>query len=212
MNLGSLNLSRLDVLRPILPFPLWQKAAVLAASFVLIIAAYIFMGWMPIQEKIKQEQRQVDNEQMMLRKNQMLARDLPRKKKEYAKLQKQLKVALSMLPRKSQIPDLLEGVTRAGKESGLEFTIFKPLAEIPKQFYAEVPVDFSVTGTYRQLATFLKRVGEMPRIVDVKNLKLEQTKAESQLNVKGQAVTYRFIEKPAAGKKGTRGRRKGRRS
>ncbi|HXH71827.1 MAG TPA: type 4a pilus biogenesis protein PilO, partial [Mariprofundaceae bacterium] len=51
----------------------------------------------------------------------------------------------------------------------------------------------NLSGSYRQLLTFLKRVGEMPRIVDVKNLKLEPAK-DGDLKISGQAVTYRFIE------------------
>jgi len=204
---GSLNLSRLELLRSILPFPLWQKAVVLTASFVLILVAYIYLGWMPLQNDITRVQRNADGEQMLLTRNLRIAKNLPRKKKEFAKLEKQLKVALNMLPKKSQIPDLLEGVTRAGTNSGLEFSTFKPLGEIDKQFYAEVPVDLSVTGTYRQLATFLKRVGQMPRIVDVKKLSLKQTKIGGPLTVVGQAVTYRFIEKGTGKKETRRGRR-----
>lgn len=205
---GSLNLIQLEVLRPMLPFPLWQKAVVLAVSFVLILVVYIYLGWMPTQDAIAQMQRSVDQQQQLLIRNMRIAKDLPRKKKEFAKLQKQLKVALNMLPKKSQIPDLLEGVTRAGKNSGLEFSLFKPGGEVNKQFYAEVPVDFSVTGTYRQLAAFLKRVGQMPRIVDVKSLILKQPKAGGALTVTGKAVTYRFIE-VASKKKNPR--RRGRR-
>jgi len=204
----SMNFGSLEVLRPILPFPLWQKAAALAASFVLILVAYIYLGWMPTQAVITQVQRSVNQQQQLLTRNMKIAKDLPRKKKEFAKLQKQLKVALNMLPKKSQIPDLLEGVTRAGKNSGLEFSLFKPGGEVNKQFYAEVPVDFSVTGTYRQLAAFLKRVGQMPRIVDVKNLTLKQPKAGAPLTVTGQAVTYRFIEVVAGKKKSRKGRRR----
>lgn len=204
----SLNLSKLEVLRPILPLPLWQKAAALAAAFVLILAGYIYFGWMPMQDEIAKVQRNVEQQQRILQRNLRLARDLPRKRKEYAKLQKQLRVALNMLPKKSQIPDLLEGVTRAGKNAGLEFTVFEPLAEVRKQFYAEVPVNLNVTGTYRQLLSFLKRVGEMPRIVNVKNLNLSQPKAGAPLVVTGQAVTYRFVEPGKGKKKKRRGRRR----
>ena len=204
----SLNLSKLEVLRPILPLPLWQKAAALAATFVLLVAAYIYFGWMPMQDEIARVERNVETQQRILARNLKLAKDLPRKRKEYAKLKKQLRVALNMLPKKSQIPDLLEGVTRAGKNAGLEFTVFQPLAEVRKQFYAEVPVNLAVTGTYRQLLSFLKRVGEMPRIVDVKNLTLSQAQAKGLLTVKGQAVTYRFVEAP---KKGKKKRKRGRR-
>ncbi len=203
----TLNLGQLEVLRSILPFPLWKKALILAASFVLVFGAYIYLGWMPLQDKITRVQKNVDQQQRILIRNLKLAEDLPRKKKEFAALEKQLRIALNILPKKSQIPNLLEGVSRSGKDSGLEFSTFKPLGEVGKQFYAEVPVDFSVMGTYRQLVTFLKRVGQMPRIVDVKNLVLAKSDTADQLTVTGQAVTYRFIE--GGGKKKSRRRPKG---
>lgn len=203
MNLDSLNLSALDTLRPILPLPLWQKIVALAATFVLLIAAYLYFGWLPIQDAIQSQTTQVEQQRILLKKNQRLAQDLPRKQAEYAQLEKQLKVALNMLPKQSQIPDLLENVSWAGKDSGLDFTQFKPGGEVVKQIYAEVPVELNVSGSYRQLLTFLKRVGEMPRIVDVKNLSLAQGKND-QLTVKGQVVTYRFVDeasKPSKPKK-----------
>ena len=184
-------------LRPILPLPLWQKIAVLAVTFLLVVATYVYMGWMPLQEAIENQQSQVEMQQLLLLKNQKLARDLPRKKEEYAILEKQLIVALNMLPKKSQIPDLLENVSWAGIDSGLEFKSFIPQGEVTKQIYAEVPVNFNISGSYRQLLTFLKRVGEMPRIVDIKRLTLVQSSTGNTLSVQGQAITYRFVEEKA---------------
>jgi len=191
MNLDSLNL---DALRPILPVPMWQKLAVLGGSLVILLVVYVYFGWMPVQEDIARQEVQAEQQRVQLKKNQRLAQDLPRKQAEYAKLEKQLKVALNMLPKKAQIPDLLENVSRAGKDSGLEFSEFKPKGEEVKQIYAAVPVSLNVSGSYRQLLTFLKRVGEMPRIVDIKNLKLTQSKEGSVLKIAGESVTYRFIE------------------
>jgi len=192
MNLEGLNL---DALRPILPIPMWQKAVALTAAFVLIIILYIYFGWLPLQDKIDQQQSQVEVQEMLLKRNQALARNLPKKKAEFAELEKQLKVALNMLPKKSQIPDLLESVSWAGKDSGLEFTDFTPKAEVVKQIYAEVPVNLTVKGSYRQFLTFLKRVGEMPRIVAVKNLTMSAGKDEV-LSIAGNILTYRFVEAP----------------
>ncbi|HKJ83131.1 MAG TPA: type 4a pilus biogenesis protein PilO [Mariprofundaceae bacterium] len=197
MDLDSLKSNLFEALRPLLPLPLWQKAAALALGFLLIGGIYFYLGWMPAREEIARQESQVKQQRMLLERHQRMARDLPRKKREFAELQKQLRVALHMLPKQSQIPDLLENVSWAGKDSGLEFSTFKPQKETQKHFYAEVPVDLSVSGTYKQLLTFLRRVGEMPRIVDVKNLSLSQGKKSGQLMVKGQAVTYRFIDKPA---------------
>lgn len=193
-----------EALRPLLPLPLWQKLSVLAVAFVLVVAVYLYMGWMPLQEAIEEQKAQVEVQQLMLLKNQKLARDLPRKQEEYAKLEKQLTVALNMLPKKSQIPDLLENVSWAGKDSGLEFKSFIPQTEVTRQIYAEVPVNFNISGSYKQLLTFLKRVGEMPRIVDVKRLTLAQPGADNELSVQGQAITYRFVEEKAKTPKGRR--------
>jgi len=202
----SLKESLYESLRPLLPLPVWQKLLTLVVTFTVIVAAYIYLGWMPIQEEITRQESQLKMQQSLLVKNQRLAHDLPRKQKEYANLEKQLKVALNMLPKKSQIPDLLENVSWAGKDSGLEFRIFKPEQEVAKQIYAEVPVSLQITGSFRQLLTFLKRVGEMPRIVDIKNLTLTQAKND-ELFVQGKAVTYRFVEaKPESEPKGRRRR------
>lgn len=201
MNLDQLNL---QALRPILPFPLWQKLAALATVFVLIVLAYLYLGWFPLQDEIKSQQAQVESQQALLARNLRLAKDLPKKQKEFAQLERQLKIALSMLPKQSQIPDLLEDVSVAGKDSGLEFSVFKPGNESVKQIYAEVPVSLNFHGTYRQLLTFLKRVGEMPRIVAIKDLKLAGGKGEI-LSVSGNAVTYHFVEeKKATGRKARR--------
>ncbi len=204
--LESIKASLYESLRPMLPLPLWQKLLFLLATFVLIGATYFYMGWMPIQKEIAQQQSQLKLQHVILIRNQHLAHDLPRKQKEYANLEKQLKVALNMLPRKSQIPDLLENVSWAGKDSGLVFKTFKPGRDVNKQIYAEVPVSFHISGSFRQLLTFLKRVGEMSRIVDIKYLTLTTGKSPEELSVTGQAVTYRFVEATAA--KARTGRRK----
>ena len=66
MNLGSIDLSKLDALRPILPFPLWQKAAVLAGGFVVVVGLYVYLLWLPLYEEIEQVQGNVDQQQKML--------------------------------------------------------------------------------------------------------------------------------------------------
>ena len=189
-----MNDLNLDVFRPLLPLPLWQKLLGLLLLAVVLSGAYFSLGWMPVQDEISAEQGALDQQRMLLRKNQRLASNLPKKRAEYERLKKQLAIALELLPKKSQIPDLLESVTRAGKDSGLEFTTFQPRGELVKQIYAEVPVDVMVRGSFRQLMTFLKRVGEMQRIVAVKNLSIRSVSNNQALEVKGNVMTYRFVE------------------
>lgn len=192
MNMDSLNL---NALRPIISVANTIKVATLIVIIAMLAIAYYFMIWSPLQEQIANQKIAVANERLKLQKNMTLARNIPKKKEEYKNLQEQLKVALNMLPKQSQIPDLLENVTWAGKDSGLLFASFKPEKESVKNIYAEVPVALDVTGSYKQLLTFLARVGQMARIVEVKNIELTIAGKDSvDLKIRGKAVTYRFVE------------------
>ncbi|MBI5896906.1 MAG: type 4a pilus biogenesis protein PilO, partial [Desulfobacterales bacterium] len=108
-------------------------------------------------------------------------------------------------PGKEEIPSLLAGISQAGKEAGLEFMLFQPKPEVPKDFYAEIPVDINVSGNYHQVAIFFDKVANLPRIVNVRDVKmapLSQKDETSSLTTSCQAVTYKFSEsgpKPKAG-------------
>ncbi len=202
-NLNQMNLAALDPLRPILRFPMWQKALGLVVLFVVLpIGGYGGLVFQGMLEQMDRVEADIAQQRQQLVKNRRLAADLPRKKKEYAKLQKQLGIALNLLPKKAEIPDLLESVSWAGKDAGLGFKTFKPMGESQKGLYADVPVSLSMDGTYKQLIVFMRQVGEMPRIVNVNSLSLDGKKGK-KLHINGKATTYRFLEqqKTKKGKK-----------
>ena len=122
MNFDAINL---DALKPLIPLPMITKIMVLVGIVIAIFAAYFVMFLTPLYDSIESEKVQVESQRVRLQRNERLASNIPKKKEEYKKLQTQLKIALNMLPKKSQIPDLLEGVTWAGKDSGLSFSEFK---------------------------------------------------------------------------------------
>jgi len=190
----KLNLSQLNALRPILAVPVWQCVAGLSAVVVLLIGGFVFYFWMPMQDSIVATEKAIESQQRIYQRNIRTAKDLPRKKRQFEALKKELKLASAMLPEKSQIPDLLEGVSRAGRHAGLQFENFKPLHEIKRELHAEVPVALSMTGSFRQVVLFLRTVGEMPRIVDIKNLSFAKGKKGQALSIKGKAVTFRLLD------------------
>lgn len=191
MNLDALNL---EALRPILPLDLMVKLGILLGTAVLIVAIYYFMFWAPLQELVDAAEVKVESQQGEIVKKRQTVQKIPELQAELKHLEKQLKVALSLLPIKAQIPELLESVTWAGKDSGLLFRVFKPGTESIKAIYAEVPVSISLEGTFRQLLSFLRRVGAMPRIVAIKKLKISAGKKPGRLTISGLLLTYRFIE------------------
>lgn len=107
---------------------------------------------------------------------------------------------LRQLPDKTQVPDLLVDVSQTGLASGLEFELFKPGNETPKEFYAELPIDIRVLGSYMEFGTFVSGLASLPRIVTIHNVKITPRKDTSAGNKNKPLVmealvkTYRYLD------------------
>ena len=106
---------------------------------------------------------------------------------------------LRQLQSDTEVPGLLEDITRTGLGSGLEFEEIKLLPEVAQQLYIELPIQIKVTGGYHDLATFVSGVASLPRIVTLHDFQLAPASAESssRLNMQIMAKTYRYNDKGA---------------
>ena len=133
------------------------------------------------------------------------ARQLPKFREMKKQQQAALILAKKALPNRKEIPDLLTGISRAGKDAGLDFILFQPKAEIRKDFYAEIPVAIKVHGNYHNIAIFFDKVARLFRVVNISNISMSAKKDTTNLDTTCTAITYRFIEpkpKPKGKKKG----------
>jgi type IV pilus assembly protein PilO len=102
---------------------------------------------------------------------------------------------LRQLPNKTEVADLLVDVSQTGLASGLEFEMFKPEAEVPREFYAELPISISVIGEYHEFGDFVSGVAALPRIVTLHNVSIRRTGENSNLLAMNlTAKTYRYLE------------------
>jgi type IV pilus assembly protein PilO len=102
---------------------------------------------------------------------------------------------LEQLPRKSEVPELLVDVTRTGLINGLEFELFQPQGERPVDFYAELPIQMTVTGNYHQFGEFVSGLATLPRIVTVHDLNLGPLNENSgKMTMNLTAKTYRYFD------------------
>lgn len=106
-------------------------------------------------------------------------------------------VLLRQLPSDTEVPGLLEDITRTGLGSGLEFEEIKLLPEVTQQFYIELPIQITVTGAYHDLATFVSGVAGLPRIVTLHDFELAPASPEggTKLRMSILAKTYRYNDK-----------------
>lgn len=182
----------------LLKLPNRQKLALLVLVLILEGAALYYALYLPRQQELKRLQAQAAELQKQIQENKRIANNLPRYKAEYEQLKLDLDRALTELPNQKEIPSLLTAISSAGKGAGLEFLLFRPKPEVIKDFYAEVPVDIAVSGTFYNVADFFVAVGNLPRIVNINNVTVSDIKAvggRTVLKVSCLATTFRFLDK-----------------
>jgi type IV pilus assembly protein PilO len=175
-----------------------QKIALLILLLLAEVAALFFLLIQPKYNELKGLTEQLAGLQQQVQENRILAARLPILQKEYDQLNRQLEAALTELPNQKEIPKLLTSVTDEGKKAGLDFLVFRPQAEQPKDFYAAVPVDITVSGTFSSVGNFFAAVGNLPRIMNISNVNFSDIKSsgnETSLKVTCLATTFRFLEK-----------------
>ena len=107
---------------------------------------------------------------------------------------------LRQLPNTTEVPDLLVDITQAGLGRGLEFALFRPEKEQPKDFYAELPISVEVRGSYHELAQFISDVAALPRIVTFGDISISSNGKDNKLTMSAKARTYRYLEEGGAAK------------
>lgn len=190
-------------LESIKKLPTKQKAYVLIGMLAVIAGLYWYLVYNPKSVELAGLTADFEKLQAELSESRAIAADLPKFKEEVARLNDELKKALLELPDKKEIPTLLTNISNLGSESGLEFMRFKPLNEVPSGFYAKVPVEINVKGTFFEVANFFDKVGKLPRIVNITDVNIGNAKEEGGrliLTTSCLATTYRFIEGESAKK------------
>ncbi len=218
MNLSEINLSDFD-LREAGDWP-WIGKIVLT---VLVIAAVLGAGYYFFTSDRLEELDRVAREEQQLRQEfiekQRVAANLESFRAQLKQMEAELEVMLGQLPTGTEMPDLLDDVSNTGKLNGLDFELFKPEAEQPRDFYAAKPITIKAQGTYHQFGAFVSGVAALSRIVTLENATLTGTSdkaakggkkagdAES-LSIQATLQTYRYMDEasaPAAGQQQGKG-------
>ncbi|MCP4342814.1 MAG: type 4a pilus biogenesis protein PilO [Desulfobulbaceae bacterium] len=175
----------------------------------IILLPLVIFYFSYYQQKAKKIQN-LDQQKVSLNKQiqtvKLQAANLAKFEKELKEAEIQFLETAALLPKEKEIPKLLKDISALGRNAGLDFLTFKPLADIPRDFYAEIPVTINVRGPYHNMGYFFDQVSKLTRIVSVTNVKMSSPKKEGGemlLNSDCQLVTYRFtnVELPKPPKK-----------
>jgi type IV pilus assembly protein PilO len=185
-----------------------KKILILVGVLCVIAFLYLYAFFIPRMNEIKMEKLELSKLAKELNESKAITRDLEKFKEQVQKLNEELKTALTQLPNEKEIPEILKNISSLGKESNLEFTLFKPKPEEPQQFYAKVPIELIALGNYHNIGIFFDKVSKLPRIINVVDFNMTRAKdikgrSETENLVKTSCMinTYRFIEKKSEERK-----------
>ncbi|MFC6300616.1 type 4a pilus biogenesis protein PilO [Pseudomonas sp. CCM 7893] len=111
-------------------------------------------------------------------------------------LQEAFAKLLQQLPTDTEVPGLLEDITRLGMANGLVFEEIRLLDERVQPLYIELPLQIGVTGAYHDLATFISALAGLPRVVTLHDLAIRPANPQAGplLRLELLAKTYRYNE------------------
>lgn len=183
--------------------------ALVKGVVVLLLCAAVIGGWyyFDTQEQLKRlastEKREQDLRQTFEVK-QKKAANLQAYKQQLAEMQESFGAMLRQLPDRTEVAALLVDVSQTGLASGLEFELFRPAGEIPKDFYAELPIAIKVIGDYHEFGNFISGLAALPRIVTIHNITIAprgkgggKDKEGDLLQLVATAKTYRYLDENA---------------
>ncbi|MDH3514892.1 MAG: type 4a pilus biogenesis protein PilO [Gammaproteobacteria bacterium] len=190
------------------PVPI-KIAGILIVCVVILMAGFWFLIQGELEDYGNAQKKEESLRETYLNKK-GLAVNLPAYQQQMEEMEQTFGSLLRQLPNTTEVPDLLVDITQAGLGRGLEFTLFRPEKELPKDFYAEMPISVEVRGTYHELAQFVSDVAALPRIVTFGDINITTGK-ENKLTMSAKAKTYRYLEEGSAPKKKEPRKPKGRR-
>jgi len=181
----------------ILERPNLQKIGILAATIILLSALYYSFLYSPRSDEMAKLTDSVEIARNEKTAKQQKAANLPRLKKDIQQLEMELTKAVAQLPNKKEIADLLRTISAKALQSGLDVLLFRPRAEAFQEFYAEVPVDITVKGSFHNTVGFFDEVGRLNRLVNIDNIGFKNPTIAGDnviLETTSVATAFRFLD------------------
>lgn len=195
----------------------WHVAPQALVLLAVLVAIPVLGFFLDTQDQLNalesgRHQEEQLKQAYLAKKKQAINLDLHRQ--QLREIDTQFGALLRQLPNKSQMDALLVDINQAGLGRGLQFELFKPAAnESLRDFYAELPIQVKVLGTYHDMGAFASDVGQLSRIVTLNNVSINANKDGSSLVLDATARTFRYLddEEIAAQRKAAAAARKGKR-
>jgi len=186
------DLRRLNI-REVGNWPLLPRILMLGVIFIAILAAGALLDWKDRYEELDQRRQEEAKlkEEYATKKAKAINYDIY--VQQLKEIEQSFGALLKQLPNKSEMDALLTDINQAGLGRGLQFELFKPAAqERLADFYAELPISVRITGNYHDMGAFASDVAQLPRIVTLNDVAIQNDKGV--LTMDAVAKTFRYLD------------------
>ncbi len=181
-------------------WPFVFRAAVIAIVFVAVLGLGVY--WFIVKDKAPQLSRVQEEEQQLrltFENKQRKAANYDAYKTQLAQIEQSFGTMLRQLPGQTEIPSLIVDISQTGLAAGLQEKLFVPQPEIPRDFYAEKPIQIRLEGGFHELGNFVSGIAALPRIVTLHDINITRVDSNTydNLSMEVTAKTYRYIDEEA---------------
>ena len=163
--------------------------------WLLVLIAVLVLGYVydvsELRDNLAVEQQKELTLKTEFERKAFQAANLDAYRKQMQEMEESFGALVSQLPSDTEVPGLLEDITKKGLESGLDISSIALGDERSEEFYVELPIEIEVQGSYHDLGSFVSGIAGLPRIVTLHNFQIDQEDV-SALRMRITAKTYRY--------------------
>jgi type IV pilus assembly protein PilO len=156
----------------------YYQILIVAVVCGALLAGFWFQYLSPIADDIQKKNAENGAVQMQLARTMGEAAVFEKFKKETEELQVQLNEMKKILPTDKETDQLLRQVQQSASTSSLRIMRVSPRPIIDHEVYTEWPIEMEVIGTYHNMGAYLDRIRQLPRIVNISNVKVHSRPSE----------------------------------
>jgi type IV pilus assembly protein PilO len=176
-------------------WPIAGKAIFCSIIAVAILIGGYFMMLEPMGQRLTREVKQEVQLKKDFENKAFQVANLDKYKAQMIEMEQSFESILKQLPRDTEVPGLIDDISLAALNNGLDLKVISPKTQIKTEFYNELPIEIEVEGDYHELGAFVSSVASLSRIVTLHDFSISiKNKDSGVLSLKILAKTYRYNE------------------
>ena len=174
------------------PAPL--KAIILVLLIIVVVGAGYFFYLTDKQTSLEASRKQEGTLKSEYEAKAFQAANLPQYRQQKEEMEVSFGTMLRQLPSDTEVPGLIEDITLAALDNGLQIESIDLQPEHKAEFYVELPITIGVSGEYHDVGSFVSAVANLSRIVTLHDFTIKPAAAGNQnLKMSIVAKTYRYL-------------------